>query len=1164
MSRSGPSVHESPRAVIVHLALLGGFHLTVNGRPVQTLTAPRLQSLLGYLFLNPGRQIDRSYLASLFWPELSEDMARGHLRKSLFKLKECLPAGLDPLEISKSTILWHAPSQCDVLELEALLDDPTSLEQLKRIQRHYTGELLPGCTDSWCSSRRESLKTRVLSVLDDLSSRQEASRRYGEAAETLRSRLNMDPCSEETWFRLFRVHLALGDRSAAQGAWQACRAVLARELQVEPSAAFKQAVDQLSRSRTEPGAQSLQLPLVGRVAEWEALLQVWQRTAQGLCTLVVVEGVPGIGKTRLAEALSQYVRTQGQAEASSACVPSEQGSAFAALALLLRGLPLPDSPPSLLSELARLVPELHERAPSLPPVLSLNEPGQRLRFFQAIARALLEHEPLLLWIDDIQWCDEGTLEFVQFFFRTHPGRKVLWLATLRSGEEASLSLLQRELIPGLRRQKRLLELFLGPLSAQESATLAQAEAREGLSSHVLEALHAEAEGTPLYLLELLRARHLHGPATLMAGQYPQTLTEAVVLRMSILSAGARQVLELLAVTRGPASHELLALASVRAELETILDLEELVKRRLVEERSDATFRIAHALVSAIVYQLLSQARRRALHRSLADALEKRGAGPELAPQLAFHLEKAQLLERAGLHWITAGERAMQLGDNRLARLHLEKALSYPGIPSALRLKALGQLAQALTMLGDVAACLAIVTETLSLSRSTGDTQAHGLALIHQAHLFQRQGLHPRAEAPLSQALLELPSEHVLTRLQAHSQRAELALHLLKLESIWEDCIQVCRSYEQLEPSNSEVGLHISGGMAMLWVGQMARARQAIDLAYCQAHQQERRDWEGVACYWRAFLQLREGRLELAEHDFREAIRLAHLSETLSHLPLYQAALGSLLSLQGRFREARGAFSQGEEPNADEVSSPPTTRFAAEVGYLVGFLGQYQRGTALLVQALESARRTGSVWRQFRYASRLCSLALAHRRLDDAASWVEQCEQILPLSALAPFRLAGPDAQTVQEVPFCVNDLTLTVLACRGELLLHTGAAAEALPLLREAALLRQRCLLQIFEWDPHFSLIEAHLACGDPLAARCELEYVASSTGGQPLSRAGLARYHGIRAQVYRAQGDEPAALGALTLARQSLRRIMQELSHPEERPGLLALPYHAPLHEGL
>ncbi|MFM7204737.1 MAG: ATP-binding protein [Myxococcota bacterium] len=409
---------------------------------------------------------------------------------------------------------------------------------------------------------------------------------------------------------------------------------------------------------------------MGRVHEWSELLSAWQHSSREGMRCVLIQGVAGIGKTRLAEEMAQYVQQQGHRVGGAICSQSDLSGAFSVLSMLLKVLPVASSLPSVLAEVARLVPEVYETNPTLPEVRSLNEPGQRQHFFQALARYLFEQEPLLLWIDDIQWCDDATLEFMQYLFRTFSLRRVLWLATLRMDDAPSRGQLPQDLLPSLRRQKVLYELTLGPLTQKESTTLLLAEAREALSPHLLEALYAEAEGTPLYLLELLRARHFQAQTAVMAGNYPHTLTEAVAVRCSVLTHTGRLCLDALAAVEGPASVELLAQVCERSELEILQELDDLLRRRLIEERPDASVQFAHGLIGSIVYRLMSLPKRRVLHRRIAEALcSAPEALRELALQIASQLEKAQLQEKAGPYLMAAGKRATQFAEHPAARLH---------------------------------------------------------------------------------------------------------------------------------------------------------------------------------------------------------------------------------------------------------------------------------------------------------------------------------------------------------------------------------------------------------------------------------------------------------------------------------------------------------------
>lgn len=1164
MSRTSTTDAEKAPRIGYQAVLLGAFALFVNGRPLKTVTAPKLQSLLAYLFLHANRQLDRSFLASIFWPELSEEVARGHLRKTLFKLKECLPTGETPLELSKTCIQWLGTTQTDVQEIEALLQTPLTLESVLRIQERYTGDLLPECPDAWCSQMRQSLRDRVLSAFDSLAATLEARGQYGDGLGIVQKRLRVDPTHEESWYRLFRLNRAVGDRASALQAWKDWDAQGLRTPSGAQSEAFRRAAAQLANEPTRLGVETPHLPLIGRVAELTTLQTAWHQVMQGNAMLGILSGVAGIGKSRLAEALETSLTSQGHRVVGTSCTQSEKHSAYAVLAMLLRSLPTPDGPPARLAELARLLPEVGERSTPLPPVQSLTEPGQRQRFFQVLAKFLLEHEPMLLIIDDIQWCDDATLEFIQHCFRAHPSRKLFWLATFRSDDDPSPGLLQRELLPTLRRAQRVVEVGLVPLSPQDSYALLRAEAREGLPMHVMEGLNVEAEGTPLYLLELFRARHLGEGVPLMAGLYPQTLTEAVAMRASQLTPGARQIVDILSVVEGPASSEMLAEVTGRSELETVQDLEALIRRRLVVERLDASFRFSHGLVGAIVYQLLSLARRRTLHRCVAEVLARRaGVGTEQDLVIAVQFEKGGQPEKAAEHYVHAGTRAARLGDLSTARSTLERGLAFPGLTSSLRLSGLEQMVQISTMLGDHAVGMHSVDLILSLADPHKDGRAYSLALIHRAYLLQRVGRHSEADEPLARASTLLaalspgpgltPQALELTRLQAHIQRAELALRRLRLDTIRADATQACTSYAQLAASTLEPGVHISGGMTLLWIGQRSRSTAATETALRLASSQERKEWESVARYWRAFSHQFDGHKTEAESEFRLAISLAQQAGSSGHLPFFEQGLGGLLALQGRLREALSVLGVGAETQTE--APPEGQRHGAEAAFCRSFFGEYDAAKTLGSAAAAKTRAAGQLWRSWRWLARLCSVALFHHRLDDAELWLDESERLLPELLRAPGAGREKLDSVDSSMPSCVVDLRLMSLYNRGVYLLANGQARAAVVHLEEAAALRASSLLQAFEWDPHFALAEALLRLDAPGLAKAVLEQVASATRDAPLCRSGLARFYALRWQTARAQHDDASARSAFRSAREALERQAKELNTEAERDRLFTLP---------
>src|SRR5207249_10366351 len=91
--------------------------------------------------------------------------------------------------------------------------------------------------------------------------------------------------------------------------------------------------------------------------------------------------------------------------------------------------------PAQLSELARVLPELLAEHPELSPPQPFAESWQRRHFIEGMAHAVLKaHQPLLLVIDDLQWCDGDTIDWLHFLLRFDPKAQLLIIGTARLEE----------------------------------------------------------------------------------------------------------------------------------------------------------------------------------------------------------------------------------------------------------------------------------------------------------------------------------------------------------------------------------------------------------------------------------------------------------------------------------------------------------------------------------------------------------------------------------------------------------------------------------------------------------------------------------------------------------------------------------------------------------
>jgi DNA-binding SARP family transcriptional activator len=635
----------------LRLEVLGGFRVNSGGEPARAVLSSRAQSLVAYLVLHAGDFVPRQRLAFSFWPDSTEAQARTNLRQLLHHLRLAWPESERQLENAGQNIRWRPDAifSLDAAELELAVaegttakargDTEAAIRAFERAASLYKGELLAGLDDEWIEQERPRFRQAHERAVEALAALYEQAGDYSAAIRQAEALKTADPLSEAAWQKLIRLHAANGDRASALRAYEECAATLRRELNAAPGPATRQAREEALGRHAEP-VRAAGSCLVGRGREWQALLDAWRKAAVGRASFVLITGEAGIGKTALARELITATADQGVA-AECACYAFERPLAYAAIAEWLRSKALRPAlaalPAAQRAPLSRIMPELFGEAPGLVTAQPFTETWERRRLFEALARVVWSApQPLLLFLDDLQWCDSETLDWLLYLVRTRPDARLLIAATARLDEA------DRE-GPIARAAARLLEtggareIPLSPLSAGETAELA---ARISPTPVDAAPLFSQTGGNPLFIVETVRAGMAASPK----------VQSVITTRLAQLSAAARDVAGDASAVGRPFTVELLHTAGSGDEATLAAAVDELFARRIVQTRDGHAYDFSHGQLREVTYAQLGPARRRLIHRRLAQALERLGGATAESAEIASHYERAGDAAESIRHW----------------------------------------------------------------------------------------------------------------------------------------------------------------------------------------------------------------------------------------------------------------------------------------------------------------------------------------------------------------------------------------------------------------------------------------------------------------------------------------------------------------------------------
>jgi len=782
-----PDGDRSDSAGAVRLQILGPLRLWRDG--VELDAGPRQQAyLLALLLAREGRPTSAAELVDLIWGEGAPASALNALHKYIGSLRRLLeptlPArgtGSHLLRRGNGYLFTAGPGALDLAsfrEFVAAAEAELSAGRRERALDRYADALALWTGPAGDGLAHGPAAMSIFAGLNDeffdtCTAAAELAVSLGRpdrVSAPLHLAATIAPLHEPVQAGLITILGAAGRQVEALSVFRTVRARLAQDLGLDPGQALEDAHRQvLSQAMTLADARRdkpFDSGLVGRADELAVLREAVDTAFLGRVGLAIVEGEPGVGKTRLLEEIAADAERRHALVVWGSCLDGDGTPSMwpwvQAVGAVLDALPSELQQQWRKSDLGRLVePRDDILAGSVLP-----DSGGQFRLFErvvAVVGDVAARRPLVLVIDDLHWADVASLQLFTHLAARLPNGTVV-IGALRDRAPAPTTELARALaaasrVPGHRR------IVLGPLDLPEVAELVRRETGHDPGSGAARSIRARTAGNPFFVRELARfladGGELSEAAAAQPG-VPSTVRDVVRDRLADLDEGVKDLLQIAALIGRDVGLGLLARVA-GLEVQACLDgLEPLEGLGLLAPipRDPFSLRFTHDLVRESVAEITPPGRTTQLHVRIADALERSDADDEsVAERLAHHLWSAGPLvnpARTAGALVRAGRCAATKSALEAAERHLRSAVQVARNASLaeLELSALSQLTAVVGMRSMYGtAGLDLLERAEHLVRGLGrDLEAAGF-------LFSRWTAHGQAieldrSGPLARRLLD--------------------------------------------------------------------------------------------------------------------------------------------------------------------------------------------------------------------------------------------------------------------------------------------------------------------------------------------------------------------------------------------------------------------------
>ncbi len=628
----------------MHLYLLAQPHLEIGDK-----TTPLSKShsqILAWLTMQQksGVPLPRVRLARAIWTDCTDEQGRKRLANSLYRMRQEHPEIANYI-LGDATTLCLKPIWTDAQEFKQLMGSPEPQDWFKALEL-YQGDLIEGEDLPWLDNWRSELHQAMLSGLRQ--ALQHCLATDSSRAIQLAQRLILlEPWNEEAHTHLIRLYATEKRLPEAISTFEKLETILSQEFSSQAKPETQVFIKDLKRQLEQQNNQAQQV-MVGRNREWQSLTNALNAVRVGQGNIILLEGEPGLGKTRLLlelKSLAQWhqipVLYGAAANSTPAYAPLEQAIQNVAV---------------LLEQATALIQK------NLEPLVRNSSDSESQANPQVVTAALerwLRHleQPTIWLLDDLHWAGDLFWTVLKMLARITKQRPVLLVLSARS-QELKDNQKATETITEIRQNQQILHFALDGLSLEECTQLARGQGKK-IGVKELEQMHRISAGNPLVFQELV-----------LGNKADKHLEDAFQSRFNKLDSKAQDALEAASVL---GKH--LDLETWEAMLGVQPPIAQLLETRFLH--SEPALGFQHDLTRVFVYEQMKLEIRQKWHGVAFEVLKIQKAQ---AAVLAHHAEEAGLLAQSVPFYRMAAEEAFSLSSFQETHSYINQARTNNQIP----------------------------------------------------------------------------------------------------------------------------------------------------------------------------------------------------------------------------------------------------------------------------------------------------------------------------------------------------------------------------------------------------------------------------------------------------------------------------------------------------